>query len=110
MSRAEHVSAQASIVWHEQAGVRYVTAVGELDLSNSDALAAALNAPQLVVDMSKVDFLDSIGLVTLLKARQSASSFDLTVSRTVRKLIELSGLLGIMELAGDEADPTPTAC
>ena len=108
MSRAEHVSGQASIVWHEQAGVRYVTAAGELDLSNSEALAAALNAPQLVVDMSKVDFLDSIGLMTLLKARQSASSFDLTVSRTVRKLLELSGLLGILSLSGDETGPTPT--
>ncbi len=108
MSKAEHVSGQASIVWHEQAEVRYVTVAGEIDLSNADALAAALDARQLVVDMTKVDFMDSIGLMTLLNARQSASRFDLTVSRTVRKLLDLSGLLGVLEVP-DEIDPTPTS-
>ena len=107
MSRAAHASARASIVSHDLDGTRYVTASGEIDLSNAEALTAALEAPQLVVDMTKVTFLDSTALAVLVKARNFADSFELTVSRTVHRLLEITGLLGMLT-PDDEIDSLPT--
>ena len=107
MSRAEHASASASIVWHDLDGVRYVVASGEIDLSNAPDLSVALEAPELVVDMTKVTFLDSTGLATLVKAHNFADSFELTVSRTVRRLLEITGLQGMLT-SDDEIGSLPT--
>ncbi len=109
MSRAELASASASIVWHDLDGVRYVIASGEIDVSNAPALAAALDAPRLVVDMTGVDFFDSTGLAALVQARESADSFELTASRIVRKLLEIAGLVGLLDSPGDESDRSPSA-
>ena len=105
MSRAEHVSARASIVWHDLSGIRHVIATGEIDLTNAPELAAALDAPHLMVDLRRVTFLDSTGLAALVQARESAVSFELTASRIVRRLLEITGLLEVLDTAEDESDP-----
>ncbi len=57
--------------------------------------------------MTKVTFLDSAGLTAVVKARNFADSFELTVSRTVRRLLEITGLLGMLT-PDDEPDVLTT--
>ena len=106
MSRSEHHSNSASIVWHEAAGVRYVTVSGEVDVSNANALDRALDAPILNVDMSRVSFFDSAALMTLIQARMGAVEFQMTANRTVRRVLDLANVVGQMNLS-PEAEPDP---
>jgi anti-anti-sigma factor len=108
MSRSEEHSTLASIVWHESQGVRYVTVIGEVDLSNAPALDRALDANRLFVDMSGVRFIDSTGIRTLIMARMSAGEFDLVASRVVRKVLDLAAVTDMLNVATeDEPEPDP---
>ena len=106
MSRSEHHSNWASIVWHEAAGIRYVTVSGEVDVSNVTALKRALDAPQLYVDMANVSFIDSTSIKTLVKARMGATEFDLVASRIVRKVLEIASLIDLLNVVS-EGEPGP---
>ena len=106
MSRSEHHSNSAAIVWHEAAGVRYVTVSGEVDVSNANALDRALDAPILNVDMLGVSFFDSAALMTLIRARMGAVEFQMTANRTVRRVLDLANVAGQMNLS-PEAEPDP---
>ncbi|HEY6629368.1 MAG TPA: hypothetical protein VI193_10330 [Acidimicrobiia bacterium] len=108
MSRSEHLSSKASIFWHARSGVRFVTVIGVVDVSNAEALAAALNAPKLNIDMSRLESIDNEGLTTLLLARLCASRVKLRVSRNVRERLDESGILPMFESSdGDTSNDQP---
>lgn len=81
-------------------GVHTVLAHGELDLAEAhrfrDALVE-LAGSAVVVDMSNVSFIDSIGVSALLGARSvivaSGNQFEIRgANRTLRRMIELTGV------------------
>jgi anti-sigma B factor antagonist len=91
---------QLEVREHERAVV--VAVRGELDIARvqsfADALERAVSSqrPQVVVDLSGLQFIDSSGLAALIKADEEAkgSGKELTVvrgSRQVHQLLELTG-------------------
>lgn len=81
-------------------GALVMTVVGEVDLDNShrlrDAFADADPGLPLILDLSEVSFMDSIGLSTLAQANRDISArggaFVLIPSGALTQLITVSGL------------------
>ncbi len=82
---------------------------GELDLATAPVLAREVEATlapgisEVVVDLSRVGFLDSSGLASLIAARRSARARGVRfalgpITRQCRLTIELSGLVDLFEL------------
>lgn len=71
---------------------------GELDMATADQLGQALDASvgkKVIVDMVDVTFIDSVGLRTLLRARQELGEQSLQVvapDGPVRRLLQLTKL------------------
>jgi len=100
---------------------------GEIELSNAaqlrEALMGAAEAGHagLVVDLAGVSFIDSTGIGVLVgalkRAREHGSTFVLAgAQRRVRRVFEITGLLGVFALAETVQDaiaqasaPAPTA-
>lgn len=66
---------------HAAEGVVVVAASGEIDMSNAAGLREALDgavdtAPWVVLDLSGVSFLDSVGLSKIVAARNRAVEMD----------------------------------
>ena len=85
---------------------------GELDLSGTDRLQQALEQAEdppaglLVLDLSKLDFIDSTGLEVVLRAarRASDSGRRLVVARPssyVRRLLELTAIDQSLDVVED---------
>lgn len=82
---------------------------GEIDLATGDDFATQLRTAlaragsRLVVDMTKVTFLGSAGLASLMsvnkEAEQQGTELVLKCSPTTRRTIELVGLSGQLNLA-----------
>ncbi|HSI81876.1 MAG TPA: STAS domain-containing protein [Solirubrobacterales bacterium] len=82
-------------------GVAFVTAAGEVDLSNADRLSAALGsspcstADGVVLDLRKVPFMDSSGLAAILHcAREIDPPVTIVVGEgsPVAKLFDLANI------------------
>ncbi|HEY1688818.1 MAG TPA: STAS domain-containing protein [Solirubrobacteraceae bacterium] len=84
---------------------------GELDLASARGLEqivaeiCATDAKRIVVELSKVTFIDSSGLRALLGSREicAAHGHELTLSGCtdyVRKLLELTGLDSVLSCDG----------
>lgn len=80
-------------------GVPVVTVSGDLDISNADALEAAVapiiaRAPErLVFDLSRLRFMDSAGIAVLLGAAAKVGSVQMrNPTAAVRRVVELTGL------------------
>lgn len=84
---------------------------GELDLATSPVLERDVEATfapgisEMVVDLSRVGFMDSSGLASLIAARRSARARGVRfalgpMTRQCRLTIELSGLVDLFELEG----------
>ncbi|WP_329791502.1 STAS domain-containing protein [Lentzea sp. DG1S-22] len=73
------------------AGTVVVKAVGEIDMSNSDALAAALDdiPGRLVLDLTEVEYLDSAGLSVLFG---HADRIELVTTSLLEPVVAISGL------------------
>jgi anti-sigma B factor antagonist len=85
---------------------------GELDMSGTDRLRVALEQAEeppsglLVLDLSKLDFIDSTGLEVLLRAARRAhdSGRRLIVarpSRYVRRLLEMTAIDQTLDVVED---------
>ena len=74
-------------------GVTVLTAVGEIDLSNTGILASALErAPgpgPVVLDLTAVDYLDSAGLSVLFT---HADRIELVATEVLEPVLTISGL------------------
>ena len=94
-------------------GRALVTAVGEIDMSNSGALAAALDTAredggELVLDLTAVEYLDSAGLSVLFA---HADHLELIAPLLLEPVLTLSGLpeLATVRLAPPDAAAPGTA-
>lgn len=103
-------------VVHGAAGCHLVVA-GELDMATVALLRLALLAqqaePLLVLDLAAVSFCDSQGVDVLVDAHQTRAARGQrlvlrSVSRTVRRVLQVTGLLGLLELEDTPpTDPRP---
>lgn len=80
-------------------GTALLTAVGEIDLSNADALAEALDrAPgPVVLDLTGVEYLDSAGLNVLFSR---AGRVGLVATPLLAPVLTVSGLAGLTAVEG----------
>lgn len=92
------IGPRCQVEWRS-VGKRSVLAVsGELDLSTFGKLQAAIDehsGPDLVIDLAGVTFIDSVGLRTLLKARERFGEDSLLLvapNGPVLTLLELTKL------------------
>ncbi|MEW1612640.1 MULTISPECIES: STAS domain-containing protein [unclassified Streptomyces] len=76
---------------HRPDGTALLKAVGEIDMSNTDALASALDATAgpLVIDLTDVEYLDSAGLSVLFA---HAGRLELIAGPLLTPVLTISGL------------------
>lgn len=94
-------------------GAAVVSAVGEVDSLTAhllrDELTRQLDATpsRLVVDLSRIDFLGSVGLSALVAAAERGSAggtaLHLVAGRTVRRVIDATGLHPVLTVHDDLA-------
>lgn len=90
---------------------------GEIDLAVSDALRHSMeekldqnpSVRNLVVNLSQVEYIDSSGLGVLLGrykriTKEGGKMFIVGATPQVRKIVEMSGLLTIMQECKNEKD------
>jgi anti-anti-sigma factor len=105
-----------SITRERRDGAVVVAARGEIDMSTSPELRAALRDPDVraalvVLDLREVTFMDSSGLGVIVgqnkRAREEGYRFAVAVEGAagVRRILELSGLLEVLQVVAtpDEA-------
>lgn len=80
-----------------------LAAIGEIDAHTAPSLASAIDAagPDVALDLSGVEFVDSSGLRVLIDAHQrlaeAGGGLRLTaLSEPVRRLLEISGVSGYL--------------
>lgn len=84
--------------WEQSAGERVLRVLGEVDLSNARHVLRALEGlgdKDLVVDLTRVEFIDSTGLGILVELEsQTSGEMRLTVQAKsqVDRLLDLTGL------------------
>ncbi|MYR55335.1 STAS domain-containing protein [Streptomyces sp. SID625] len=72
-------------------GATQLTAVGEIDMSNTDALAAAIETTEgrLILDLTGIEYLDSAGLSILFR---HIDRIELVATPLLAPVLEISGL------------------
>jgi anti-sigma B factor antagonist len=105
--RPEHLA-----LHHERDGVRHaLNAEGELDLLSAAGLESAVlglcsdGAREIVLDLHRVDFVDSAGIRALISSRRhcEAHGCDFSLARVqppARRLFEVTGLTGRFSVRG----------
>jgi anti-sigma B factor antagonist len=80
-------------------GAAVLKVVGEVDMSNTDDLTAALDgiAGRLVVDLSECEYLDSAGLSVLFA---HASRIEIVASSLLAPVMTFSGLADMVTVRG----------
>ena len=101
-----HQNQDLSIHVHTVDGVQIFELTGSLDIATSPAVRAALTDAsergdhKLIVDLHKVDFLDSTGLGALIGAQRRAREFEGEVRLVAKegqilRLLRITGLLKV---------------
>lgn len=106
--------------------------IGELDLASADELERQIamlsldGTSQIVLDLARLDFVDSAGLRAMLAARQACEQTGCTLAlrnagERVQRVLELTGMDAVLPIsdagsgdAGEDADedmpqPAPPA-
>jgi anti-anti-sigma factor len=85
----------------DRQGRPVITAVGEIDLSNADAFAAALSdtSGPVVVDLTGVHYIDSAGMSVLFRHAERA---ELISSPLLTPILEMSGLTSMATVRSAE--------
>ncbi len=102
----QHTHEDLSIHIHVVEGLHVFELTGSLDIATSPAVRAALtNASEqgdhrLIVDLTKVDFLDSTGLGALIGGQRRAKEFDGEIRLVAKegqilRLLRITGLLKV---------------
>ncbi|MFF7329949.1 STAS domain-containing protein [Streptomyces sp. NPDC090306] len=83
-------------------GTAVLKAVGEIDMSNTDALASALESTEgrLVIDLTGVDYLDSAGLSVLFS---HVDRIEIIAGPLITPVLTVSGLADLA--AVHDAEP-----
>ncbi len=110
-------AAQLTVSHRQETQGTLIEAVGEVDLTTApllrEPLMAAVNSGEkspVIVDLSRVDFIDSAGLALLVEARKKLSpegrtlSVLLTPSRQPERVLKLGRFDTIMTLAYSLSD------
>jgi anti-sigma B factor antagonist len=111
----ESADVDLDVSTREEAGRVVVVAIGEVDVFTAPQLDHELSRltadgrTDLVVDLSRVDFLDSTGLSVLVKAlkrvREAEGRLDVVVSvERVAKVFRITGLDQLIPLHASVAD------
>jgi anti-sigma B factor antagonist len=89
----------------EDAGIPVARLTGEIDISNAESIGDALDAivgpdgRQLIVDLERLDFMDSAGIAMLLRIVARLDAVELrNPSDVIRRIIECTGLSGIFRI------------
>jgi anti-anti-sigma factor len=89
----------------DASGTPTVTVSGDLDMSNADALKAALASvaakrPQrVIIDLSGVRFMDSAGIAVLVDAATKVPSVHVRdPSPAVRRVVDITGLTAMITM------------
>jgi stage II sporulation protein AA (anti-sigma F factor antagonist) len=103
----------------QDAGRVVLAIAGDVDLAaearfRADVDRAWDGSTDLVVDCSQVDFLDSMGLRVLMRARQRAADNSRAViiaapSEQVRRVLQLAGVAKLFTVEGPVAGSEPDA-
>ncbi|MFE0806392.1 STAS domain-containing protein [Streptomyces sp. NPDC058794] len=82
-------------------GVTQLTAVGEIDMSNTEALARAIETTDgpLVIDLTEVEYLDSAGLSVLFR---HIDRIQLIATPLLAPVLEVSGLADLTTVHGPD--------
>ncbi|WNV86192.1 STAS domain-containing protein [Umezawaea sp. Da 62-37] len=85
-------------------GAAVLKVVGEIDMSNTEALGAALDGirGRLVVDLTECEYLDSAGLTVLFA---HASRIELVATPLLAPVMTYSGLASMTTVRGLEDPP-----
>lgn len=86
-------------------GGRLVRLIGEIDISNADALGANLekiigeSCDRVVIDLVGLEFMDSSGIALLLRTAGRVDTVEIrNPSDVVRRIIECSGLADVLRI------------
>ena len=89
----------------DASGAPIVELIGEIDISNAERLGTRLerlidaDAKPLVVDLTKLEFMDSTGIAMLLRAAARAGTIEVrNPSHVVRRIIECTGLADVLNM------------
>lgn len=104
-----HNSASTPSAWVTQVpsdqGVLHFELGGELDISSAAAIRDVIttlleqNPSKVVFDVRRLHFIDSSGIAVLLTAARECSTVEIAhPSPIVRRIIEVSGLSGVLLL------------
>jgi stage II sporulation protein AA (anti-sigma F factor antagonist) len=92
-------------VEQETSGATVVRLVGEIDISNAEALGVELDhvidgaGDRLVVDLGALEFMDSSGIALLLRTAARVTSLELrNPSEVVRRIIEYTGVADVLQI------------
>jgi anti-sigma B factor antagonist len=104
---------QLTIERSEQAGVHVIALIGELDMRAVDELDAALAAAgeqaRVCLDLTALQFIDSTGLATVIRAHQTldghggALAVACGAEGSVGRTVETTGLTRLLNVAQDRA-------
>jgi anti-sigma B factor antagonist len=106
MAALEDEEARGAVEMSRDAsGASIVELVGEIDISNADALGRTLDrlvdaqTKVLVFDLTKLEFMDSSGIAMLLRAAARAGTVEVrNPSSVVRRIIECTGLADVLQI------------
>jgi anti-sigma B factor antagonist len=104
---------QLTVVQSEQDGVRVVALSGELDMRAVGELEAALatagDDARVCLDLTALEFIDSTGLATVIRAHQALTggggAFAVVCNEagTVRRTFETTGLMALLTVVADRS-------
>ena len=103
------MAVELNVSSEESGGWLIVSPSGEIDIATADELDDALAQNRdTVLDLSEVSFMDSTGLRTLVSVHnrlgEAGARFRIVVpSGPVRRIIEITGLSGALDLVGTRA-------
>jgi anti-anti-sigma factor len=91
----------------DAAGVTVIELIGEIDISNADALGAEVDKlvgadaqERLVIDLGALEFMDSSGIALLIRAAGRVDAVEIrNPSEVVRRIIECTGLGEVLRIS-----------
>jgi len=89
----------------DRTGAQVVKLIGEIDISNADALEEKLDqvvghgTERLVFDLGSLAFMDSSGIAMLIRITGRVATFEIrNPSPVVRRIIECTGLDAVLPI------------
>src|SRR5258707_12252981 len=89
----------------DESGMPFVRLIGEIDISNAEALGAELeqivggNGDRFVIDLAALEFMDSSGIAMLIRAAGPGGSIAVrNPTYVVRRIIKNTGLTEVLRI------------